>query len=68
MRTEPGAAAYPGSVGEFNWSGIGGTYFWVDPAEDLLAVLMVQAPRQRVRHRAILKAMVYDALVGKDAS
>ena len=64
VRTEAGAAAYPGSVGEFNWSGIGGTYFWVDPAEDLFAVLMVQAPRQRVRHRVLLKTMVYDALVG----
>ena len=67
VRTETGAAAYPGSIGEFNWSGIGGTYFWVDPAEDLFVILMVQAPRQRVRHRAILKAMVYDALVGKRA-
>ena len=68
VRIEPGAAAYPGSLGEFNWSGIAGTYFWVDPAEDLLVILMVQAPRQRVRHRAILKALVYDALVGKDTS
>ena len=67
VRTESGAAAYPGSVGEFNWSGIGGTYFWVDPAEDMFAILMVQAPRQRVRYRAILKTMVYDALVGKGA-
>ncbi len=67
VRTELGAAAYPGSVGEFNWSGVAGTYFWVDPAEDLFAILLVQAPRQRVRYRAILKAMVYDALVGKGA-
>ena len=67
VRTEVGATAYPGSLGEFNWSGIGGTYFWVDPAEDLFAILMVQAPRQRVRYRAILKTMVYDALVGKGA-
>ena len=67
VRTESGAAAYPGSLGEFNWSGIGGTYFWVDPTEDLFAILLVQAPRQRVRYRAVLKAMVYDALVGKGA-
>ncbi len=67
VRTELGAAAYPGSVGEFNWSGVGGTYFWVDPAEDMFAILMVQAPRQRVRYRTILKTMVYDALVGKGA-
>ena len=28
----------PGSVGSFNWMGASGTYFWVDPAEQLVAV------------------------------
>ena len=65
VRTEPGAASYPGSPGEFNWSGIAGTYFWIDPAEDLLAILLTQSPRQRVRYRGIIKTMVYDAMVGK---
>ncbi len=64
VRTELGAAAFPGSVGEFNWSGIGGTYFWVDPAERMIVVLLTQSPRQRERYRQILKIMVYDALVG----
>ena len=65
VRTETGAAAYPSTVGEFNWSGIAGTYFWVDPEEDMLAVLLTQSPRQRTRYRPIIKAMIYDALVGK---
>ena len=31
VRTQPGMAGYPGSVGEFNWGGAAGTAFWVDP-------------------------------------
>jgi CubicO group peptidase (beta-lactamase class C family) len=63
VRTETGAAPYPGSVGEFNWSGIGGTYFWIDPAQDLFVVLLTQSPRHRMRYRELIKTMVYDALV-----
>ncbi len=65
VRTETGAAAYPSTVGEFNWSGIAGTYFWIDPEEDMFAILLTQSPRQRTRYRPIVKAMVYDALVGR---
>lgn len=64
-RLEAGASPYPGSAGEFGWSGIAGTYFWIDPSEDLLVILLAQAPRHRLRHRAALRALVYDALVGK---
>ena len=39
----------------------------VDPAEDMVVVLLTQAPRQRVRSRTAIKALVYDALVGKAA-
>ena len=31
-----------GSIGEFGWAGAAGTYFLVDPANDLTAVLMTQ--------------------------
>lgn len=65
VRVETGAAPFPGSIGEFGWSGIAGTYFWIDPEEDLFVILLTQSPRQRVRYRVILKTMVYDALVGK---
>src|SRR5262249_51356302 len=30
VRTEAGLSAQPGSVGDYNWAGYGGTYFWVD--------------------------------------
>ena len=47
VRTHPGLAPQPGSVGQYFWSGIGGTSF-VDPAEDLFAMLLTQAPNQRI--------------------
>ncbi len=36
------ASAVPGSVGEYTWGGAAGTNFWVDPAEDLAVVSMIQ--------------------------
>ena len=44
VRTEQGIASFAGSVGQFFWSGMGGTFFWIDPVEDLFAVFMSQAP------------------------
>ena len=55
VRRAFGAAPFPGSVGEIMWTGMADTMFWVDPAEDLFVVFLAQAPRQRFRHRAMLK-------------
>jgi CubicO group peptidase (beta-lactamase class C family) len=44
VRKEDGLAGVPGSQGEFMWAGYAGTYFWVDPKQQLVAVLMTQAP------------------------
>lgn len=63
VRTSPGLAATPGSVGQYYWGGMGGTTFWVDPAEQLVVVLMMQAPMQREYYRALLRNMVYTAIV-----
>ena len=62
IRTHPGRNPNPGSVGDFSWSGFLGTYFWVDPAEELIAILMLQAPELRVHYRALLRDLVYGAL------
>ena len=43
IRTDPITSHAPGSVGSFRWSGAWGTYFWVDPAEKLAVVQMIQA-------------------------
>ena len=32
----------PSSVGEFGWAGAANAYFWIDPAEELVGILLVQ--------------------------
>ena len=62
VRTDAGAAVMPGSVGDFTWSGLAGTYFWIDPAEDMLAIFLMQAPEQRNHYRQLYRALVYAAM------
>lgn len=62
VRTHAGAATSPGSVGDFHWSGLAGTYFWVDPQEKLIAIWMMQAPEQRAYYRQLYRNLVYAAL------
>jgi CubicO group peptidase (beta-lactamase class C family) len=63
VRQEAGLAATPGSAGEFMWAGAAGTYFWVDPKEQLVALLMTQAPGpSRVYYRKFFKQLVYQAI------
>jgi CubicO group peptidase (beta-lactamase class C family) len=45
VRTAAGRNPLPGSIGDFSWGGIAGTLFWVDPKENLVAVLMTQIPQ-----------------------
>jgi len=62
VRIEAGRNPDAGSIGDFAWSGISGTYFWVDPVERLTTILMLQAPELRVHYRALLRDLVYAAL------
>lgn len=63
VRMEPGRNPHPGSVGDFGWGGAYGTYFWVDPREKLIAILMLQAPVERRHYRSLLRDLVYQAVV-----
>jgi CubicO group peptidase (beta-lactamase class C family) len=62
VRTQQGVAPFPGSVGQFYWSGMAGTFFWIDPREDLFAVFMMQGPGQRQYIRSLLRDLVYAAV------
>jgi CubicO group peptidase (beta-lactamase class C family) len=62
VRTQQGIASFPGSVGQFFWSGMGGTFFWIDPKEELFAVLMSQGPGQRDHTRTLMRNLVYAAV------
>jgi CubicO group peptidase (beta-lactamase class C family) len=64
VRRQDGIAAMAGSAGDYYWSGVWGTYFWVDPGEELSVVFMAAAPGQiRLRYRQMLRNLVYQALV-----
>lgn len=62
VRIADGDAIVPGSTGDYNWSGLAGTYFWVDPNENLVAVWLMQAPEQRAHYRQLFRNLVYAAL------
>ena len=52
-------------LGEYRWDGVAGTFFFVDPRDDMFTILMVQAPSQSGRLQLALKTLIYQAL-GKD--
>jgi CubicO group peptidase (beta-lactamase class C family) len=62
VRLQPGIAPLPGSVGQYFWGGLAGTTFWVDPAERLFALLLIQAPGQRDYYRTLFRDLVYSAV------
>lgn len=62
VRKHTGMAPQPGSVGQYFWSGIGGTSFFVDPVEDVFAMLLTQAPNQRIFFRNLFRHLVYAAI------
>lgn len=63
VRIDAGLAPVPGSVGDFHWGGALGPYFWVDPAEQLIVVFMLQElnVHRRARYRSVLRNLVYQA-------
>jgi CubicO group peptidase (beta-lactamase class C family) len=64
VRQSDGIAGVAGSAGEFMWAGYAGTYFWVDPKEQLTAVLMTQAASpNRAYFRRMIKNLVYQAII-----
>jgi CubicO group peptidase (beta-lactamase class C family) len=61
VRLHAGIAQTPGSIGLYFWGGLAGTTFWVDPAEQLFALMLVQAPGRRDYYRTLFRDLVYAA-------
>jgi CubicO group peptidase (beta-lactamase class C family) len=60
---DPARTLIPGSRGEFAWGGMASTAFWIDPAEDLVAIFMTQLmPSSTYPIRRELRTLVYSAL------
>ena len=64
VRLEQGRSTTPGSVGDYFWGGATGPYFWVDPREKVIAVMMLQEAnmQRRTHYRSLLRNLVYQAL------
>jgi CubicO group peptidase (beta-lactamase class C family) len=63
IRTGAAASSIPGSVGSYSWSGLWGTYFWVDPALNMIVLQMIQLPANKVGPSfAALRNLSYGAL------
>ncbi|WP_316233098.1 serine hydrolase domain-containing protein [Bradyrhizobium sp. SZCCHNPS2010] len=56
------SAAPPFTAGEYRWDGVGGTFFFVDPKDDMFAVVMMQSPLQRGRIETEVRRLIYQAL------
>lgn len=66
IRTNPVYSWIPGAPGSFSWAGYWGTYFWIDPAEKLIGIQMIQATPGSKARRAVVSAginhLAYGAL------
>jgi CubicO group peptidase (beta-lactamase class C family) len=62
VRLHAGIAPMPGSIGQYFWGGLAGTTFWVDPAEQMFALMLIQAPGQRDYYRTLFRDLVYAAI------
>jgi CubicO group peptidase (beta-lactamase class C family) len=68
VRTEGPRAPAPlnpmdGSVGEYYWAGYAGTYFWVDPKEELVGVYMMQSVQHLLWYATTFKTLAVQSIV-----
>ena len=60
----PVATQSVGSANDYYWGGAASTIFWIDPAEDLVAIFMTQLmPSGSFDFRGQLKSIIYPAIV-----
>jgi CubicO group peptidase (beta-lactamase class C family) len=63
VNMEPARTLLPGSPGEYYWGGAASTAFWIDPAEELIAIFMTQVlPSSAYPVRRELRTLVYSAI------
>ena len=55
----PANTSWP--LGEYRWDGAAGTFFFIDPKDDMFVICMVQTPSQRGRIQLALKTLIYQA-------
>ena len=60
---DPARTLLPGSAGDFFWGGAAGTYFWVDPREEMVVIFMTQVLGLPMTLRRELRTLVYSAML-----
>jgi CubicO group peptidase (beta-lactamase class C family) len=64
IRSDRAYSQLPGSVGSYMWGGVWGTRFWIDPAENLIVLQMIQVPPGASdRYNRALRFLTYAALL-----
>ncbi|MCY7350652.1 MAG: beta-lactamase family protein [Cytophagaceae bacterium] len=53
----------PGSLGIYRWAGSAGTFFWIDPKKDLIAMLFTQSRTIRYQMERAFQQLVYAAVL-----
>ncbi len=62
--TDIGQTALPASVGTYSWGGAFCTYFWVDPREELIGIVMTQVrPYDHLNIRQEFQVLACQAIV-----
>jgi CubicO group peptidase (beta-lactamase class C family) len=65
---DPARAQIVGSQGEYAWGGAASTAFWVDPAEEMIVLLMTQlTPSSTYPIRRELRVLTYQAVIDQPA-
>jgi CubicO group peptidase (beta-lactamase class C family) len=62
VRKGPGGSPLPGSTGDYWWIGRAGTSFFVDPAEDLIGILMLQRYWRALHYQRLFRNLAYQAI------
>ena len=63
VRTTAGRSPVPGNLGDYFWTGAFGTYFWIDPREEMFAILLLQGASDRTQYRYAMRQLTYAALL-----
>ena len=64
---DPSRVKFPASEGEYYWSGLATTIFWIDPQEDLVAIMLTQyLPFNGGYFRDLMHRLVYAAITDRN--
>jgi len=62
INCEPGRSPSPGSKGDYYWTGLYGTFFWIDPKEHVIAIMLAQEINSQHPNQHRLRQSVYQAI------